>query len=253
MGGIFPKTVDGLQALPGIGRSTAGAISSIAFDKPAPILDGNVRRVLVRLFAWREDPRSSQAEKQLWQWAELLTPETSIHDYTQAIMDLGAMVCTPRMPDCEECPLKTICQAYKKGLAGDLPAKRKKKELPIRHQVVVIVKTEKGVLLRQRPAEGFLGGLWEFPTEDISELVTADEAAIRLLADLGLSCSVTYVDQIKHTYSHFKLVLKVFRAECKGPQIVAEQQAVQFFTSEGINQLALHGAHKKAFAALNLA
>ena len=99
------------MALPGIGRSTAGAILSIAFDKPVPILDGNVRRVLVRLFAWLEDPRSSRAENQLWQWAAALTPEENPHDYAQAIMDLGATVCTPRDPDCNNCPLQGICPA----------------------------------------------------------------------------------------------------------------------------------------------
>ncbi|MDH3998734.1 MAG: A/G-specific adenine glycosylase, partial [Desulfuromonadales bacterium] len=128
--GVFPSQLDDIQALPGIGRSTAGAILSIAFDQPAPILDGNVRRVLVRLFAWRNDPRSSAAEKQLWQWAEQLTPPQQAHDYAQAIMDLGATVCTPRTPDCANCPLRALCVAHQQGLAETLPIKRKRAKAP---------------------------------------------------------------------------------------------------------------------------
>ncbi len=137
--GVFPETLEELMALPGVGRSTAGAILSIAFNKPAPILDGNVRRVLVRLFAWREDPRSSRAEKQLWQWAEILTPAEHPHDYAQAIMDLGATICLPRVPICAICPLQELCQALKEGCTDLLPVARKQKKVPVRHQVALLI------------------------------------------------------------------------------------------------------------------
>ena len=188
--GVFPDNLDALVALPGVGRSTAGAILAIAFDKPAPILDGNVRRVLVRLFAWMDDPRSARAEKQLWAWAEALTPEDRPHDYTQAIMDLGAMVCTPRAPDCDNCPMREICHACQKGLTADLPVARKKQKIPVRQQIGLIVCGSDGFLLRQRPPEGLLGGLWEFPTLDLPSELTAEQAATRLLSDLCLRGSL---------------------------------------------------------------
>ena len=114
-GGRFPDQLAAIMALPGIGRSTAGAIVSIAFDRKGPILDGNVRRVLCRLLAIDGDPRSGKVEKQLWQLAETLTPEDRPHDYAQAIMDLGATICTPRRPDCAACPLSGLCQAFWQG------------------------------------------------------------------------------------------------------------------------------------------
>ncbi|HXV22573.1 MAG TPA: A/G-specific adenine glycosylase, partial [Desulfuromonadales bacterium] len=119
--GTFPADLAALQALPGGGRSTAGAILSIAFDIPAPILDGNVRRVLCRLFALAEDPRGPAAERKLWAWAEVLTPADRPHDYAQAIMDLGATLCTPKNPDCPRCPLAALCQARAQGLERELP------------------------------------------------------------------------------------------------------------------------------------
>ncbi len=120
-GGAFPADLAALTALPGIGRSTAGAILSIAFDRKAPILDGNVRRVLARLFALREEPRRPAAEKQLWAWAEALTPPERPHDYAQAIMDLGATVCTPRRPACDRCPLAALCRG--KGSGWKMPCR----------------------------------------------------------------------------------------------------------------------------------
>lgn len=245
--GVFPDTLEGLTALPGIGRSTAGAILSIAFDTPAPILDGNVRRVLVRLFAWEEDPRSSRAEKQLWAWAEALTPEVGPHDYAQAIMDLGATVCTPREPDCGKCPLQEICQAYRKGLATTLPIVRKKQKIPVRKQVALIICGSDGILLRQRLTEGFLGGLWEFPAVDLSPELEPEHAAIRLLSDLGLHGGLHKSGEIRHAYSHFKLELTVFRIEADPASIIAERSAHRWYNDNELEILPLHGAHRKAY------
>ncbi len=245
--GVFPGTLEGLTALPGIGRSTAGAILSIAFDIPAPILDGNVRRVLVRLFAWTEDPRSSRAEKQLWAWAEALTPEAGPHDYAQAIMDLGATLCTPREPDCSSCPLQEICLACKKGLTATLPIARKKSKVPVRQQVALIIHSTAGILLRQRPAEGFLGGLWEFPEVDLSSGLKPEQAADRLLSDLGLHGELKKNSEIRHVYSHFKLELTVFRIEANSDGIVAERSAHRWCNGTELEGLPLHGAHRKAY------
>ncbi len=245
--GAFPDTLEGLTALPGIGRSTAGAILSIAFDIPAPILDGNVRRVLVRLFAWTEDPRSSRAEKQLWAWAGALTPEVGPHDYAQAIMDLGATLCTSREPDCGSCPLQEICLAYKEGLATTLPIARKKSKTPVRQQVALIIHSPAGILLRQRPAEGLLGCLWEFPTVDLSGGLKPEQAADRLLSDLGLHGVLDKNSEIRHVYSHFKLELTVFSIDVGPAGIVSERSAHRWCSGTELEMLPLHGAHRKAY------
>lgn len=245
-GGGFPGNLEALIALPGIGRSTAGAILSIAFDKPAPILDGNVRRVLVRLFAWSDDPRSSRAEKQLWLWAETLTPEKSPHDYAQAIMDLGATICTPRQPDCDNCPLQGLCQACKKGLASALPMARKKKQVPVRQQIALLVCSPAGLLLRQRPPEGFLGGLWELPVTDLSLRQGSEQTAALLLADLGLHGTLSRVGAVRHAYSHFKLELAVFRVDVDHRGAIAEVSTYHWCKNSEMKSLPLHGAHKKA-------
>lgn len=244
----FPDTLEGLLALPGIGRSTAGAILSIAFDKPAPILDGNVRRVLVRLFAWQEDPRSSRAEKQLWQWAEALTSNQHPHDYAQAIMDLGATVCVPRTPLCESCPLRELCQAFKQGCATLLPVARKQVKLPVRRQVALLVKSSGNYLIRQRPTEGFLGGLWEFPVVEVSHEQDHRQTAVRLLADLGLAGDVCEIGAVRHAYSHFKLELAVFRVEVEKKACVAEAGEYVWCSDDELKGLPLHGAHKKAYS-----
>jgi A/G-specific adenine glycosylase len=249
-GGTFPDNLEGLTALPGIGRSTAGAILSIAFDKPAPILDGNVRRVLVRLFAWQEDPRSSRAEKQLWAWAEVLTSQEQPHDYAQAIMDLGATLCTPRDPDCENCPLQELCQAHKEGLATTLPVARKKVKSPVRQQVALIVSSPAGCLLRQRPLQGFLGGMWEFPTIDVPAKVDPEQAAVRLLTDLGLQGSVNSAGEVRHAYSHFKLELTVFTVDTEPTEKISEPNDYRWCSDREVENLPVHGAHKKAYKKL---
>jgi len=246
--GSFPDTLEGLLALPGVGRSTAGAILSIAFDTPAPILDGNVRRVLVRLFAWQEDPRSSRAEKQLWQWAEVLTPDEHSHDYAQAIMDLGATVCVPRTPLCESCPLRELCQAFTQGCATLLPVARKQVKLPLRRQVALLVKCSGDYLLRQRPTEGFLGGLWEFPVVEVNPEQNHRQSAEFLLADLGLIGEVCEADAVRHAYSHFKLELTVFSVEIETKTTVAEAGEYAWYSEDTLKRLPLHGAHKKVYS-----
>ncbi len=245
-GGVLPNSLDGLVALPGIGRSTAGAILSIAFAQPVPILDGNVRRVLVRLFAWMDDPRGKSAEKQLWAWAEALTPRDRPHDYAQAIMDLGATVCTPRGPDCEICPLRKICLACARGLATALPSPRKRVQVPVRRQVALIIKREHNVMLRQRPAEGFLGGLWELPSADMPDNLSPDQVASRLLADLGWQGVPGRLCDVRHAYSHFKLELAVYMVAVDPPGLIAESSGFTWFGDDELAALPVHGAHRKA-------
>ncbi len=169
LGGGFPDDLQGLTALPGIGRSTAGAILSIAFDKKAPILDGNVRRVLVRLYAIDQPPRVAAVEKILWRRAAELTPSESPHDYAQAIMDLGATVCVPRNPDCGACPLSALCRAYWLGLAAELPRRQVRKKVPLVRQVALLLERNGTYLVGKRPLQGMLAGLWEFPACEVRD------------------------------------------------------------------------------------
>ncbi|MBD1400088.1 A/G-specific adenine glycosylase [Pelovirga terrestris] len=245
-GGIFPADPDVLQQLPGIGRSTAGAIVAIAYDRPAPILDANVRRVLCRLFALQQPPRSAAAEKQLWTWAELLTPEQEVHDYTQAMMDLGAMICLPTKPQCKDCPVPSFCLAYKQGLQQDIPLKTKKSSLPIRYQAVVVLQRQGRLQVGRRPVAGFLGGLWEFPTIDLEQGTAAEVMVHRFLSQMGLTGDPVPVGISYHRYSHFKLESLVYLVDLADNLLVAETQN-QWKTREELDLLALHGAHKKVF------
>ena len=244
-GGVFPADLAALQDLPGVGRSTAGAILSIAFDTPAPILDGNVRRVLCRLFALAEDPRRPAAEKRLWGWAEAMTPADRPHDYAQAIMDLGATLCTPKNPDCPRCPLAALCQARAQGLERELPRSGKKVAVPTVLQVALLLEREGRFLVRRRPLSGMLGGLWEFPAAEVRSGEAPEVAARRLLTELGFSASAEEAGQVAHAYSHFKLDLRLYRSKADEPDRVAEGEE-RWINAAGLRELPLHGAHKKA-------
>src|SRR3990172_538269 len=156
---IMPEDIGALASLPGIGRSTAGAIVSIAYGKKAPILDGNVRRVLCRLFAIRQNPSLLPVQKRLWGLSEGLVPEKDPRSFNQALMDLGAMVCLPKDPDCPACCLKPFCLAYQKGIQKSLPIKSPGKKIPHYHVAVGVIWKGKKVLITQRPLERLLRGL----------------------------------------------------------------------------------------------
>ncbi len=248
-GGRFPADLAALQGLPGVGRSTAGAIYSIAFDRPGPILDGNVRRVLCRLFALDGDPRSAVAEKQLWGWAEALTPVQNCHDYAQASMDLGATVCTPSAPDCPACPLVALCQARKRGLEGELPRPRAKKTVPTQTQVALLLQRQGRTLVRRRPLSGMLAGLWEFPGRPLAAGETPEKAARALLGQLGLVSEPAPAGVVRHAYSHFKLELHLFRAVVADLPVCAEgEDASAWVDAPALAALPLHGAHQKALS-----
>ena len=162
--GVFPDTVDDLCTLPGIGRSTAGAIVSIACGGRAPILDGNVKRVLARYHAVDGWPGRADVLKTLWHYAEEHTPQRRVADYTQAIMDLGATVCRRSSPICSECPLSSECLANRQGNPADYPGRKPRRALPVRATTFILAQGDTGEwLLEQRPPSGIWGGLWCFP------------------------------------------------------------------------------------------
>ena len=202
--GEFPETLDGLMSLPGVGRSTAGAILSLAYRQRQPILDGNVKRVVCRYHAVAGWPGQKTVENRLWELAEYHTPNTDVADYTQAIMDLGATFCRRGTPDCERCPLKEHCLAKQSGEQARYPERKPKKVLSTKSVVFAMMENEEGeVLLQQRPPSGIWGGLWSFPEYvDVSDMTSnlENDYAVTLLS------SEEY-NVFTHTFSHFRLMI----------------------------------------------
>ncbi len=212
-GGELPRNLDDLRSLPGIGRYTVGAIASMAFKMDEPTLDGNLRRVFSRLFDVIEFADSPAGEKILWGLAAENLPKGKAGDYNQALMDLGATICLPKNPRCLLCPLMEICEARKNGTQELRPVLKPKKQAPhYVHAAAVII--ERGrVLLHQRPADGLLGGMWEFP----NARVEADPAAGLVKAiNAAYSFKVKRKDAlgvVQHAYTHFKVTVYAFRCE----------------------------------------
>jgi A/G-specific adenine glycosylase len=194
----FPKSLEQVMDLPGIGRSTAGAILSLACKQRHPILDGNVKRVLTRYFAIKGFPGEKAIETALWKLADDCTPTQRVAAYTQAIMDLGATLCTRSKPRCSDCPLQKHCEANRLGLQSKLPTPRPKRERPQR-QAFCLVATHRGaVLLEKRPPTGIWGGLWTLPQ-------FADRAACEAFAG---STKLQALPRYDHSFTHFDLQLQ---------------------------------------------
>jgi A/G-specific adenine glycosylase len=214
-GGGFPTTMEGWCALPGVGRSTAGAIAAISQGISAPILDGNVRRVLTRLLAVSAPPSDPVVEKILWHAAETLTPGDDAATYTQAIMELGATCCTPRRPDCDACPWGDECGARALGLCEDLPIKRQRGVLPHHQEVAVVLRCTGRVLLARRPQRGLLAGLWGFPRDRVGAAEKPHAAARRLARESvdGVTPALAPLTEIDHAYSHFRITLYAYAGD----------------------------------------
>ncbi|MBN1240620.1 MAG: A/G-specific adenine glycosylase [Gammaproteobacteria bacterium] len=204
-GGELPRTLDGLVALPGIGRSTAGAILAQAHGLREPILDGNVRRVLARWHAVEGWPGERDVERRLWQLAERHTPGERVADYTQAIMDLGATVCVRRRPACPLCPVADDCRARRLGVESSLPAPRPKRERPRRRSAVLVIQDlERRVLLERRPERGIWGGLYSLP--ELGETEDARDWCRRRLG-AAVRGPERVLPTIAHAFTHFDLDL----------------------------------------------
>jgi A/G-specific adenine glycosylase len=211
-GGRVPRDMERLVALPGIGRSTAGAILSLALDQPHAILDGNVKRVLCRHAGVDGWPGATAVQRRLWAIAQERLPAGDHAAYTQAMMDLGATVCTARAPDCQDCPVQEDCTAHREQRVPTLPAPKPKKPLPRRRAVFLLARDTRGtVLLERRPPAGIWGGLWCPPQieDDGAELLSGDdhEAITSALAARGLKAAAAgrALAVIEHTFSHFHL------------------------------------------------
>ena len=215
-GGRLPDTRAELEQLPGIGSYTAAAVSSIAFDRDHPVLDGNVARVLCRVLRLEEDPRKASTKTRLLSAGEKLLAPGQAGDFNQAMMELGARVCTPMQPQCAGCPLRTLCRAYAElEDPTALPVKAPKKERP-HYQVAAGLIWRKGkLLIAQRPSEGLLGGLWEFPGGKQESGESLEECLVReIREELGIAIAVEeYLTCVDHGYSHFSITLHAFKAQ----------------------------------------
>jgi A/G-specific adenine glycosylase len=210
--GRFPDDEAALRALPGIGDYTAAAVAAIAFDRPATAVDGNVERVVARLFAVTEP--LPEAKRELRRLAATLTPERRAGDYAQAAMDLGATICTPRKPNCFLCPWRMACRARLAGIAEELPARRDKAERPTRRGVAFwTVRPDGAVLLRRRPEKGLLGGMMEVPSTPWREAPWSDEDAKATAPVAARWRPLPGV--VRHTFTHFHLELAVWAGEVR--------------------------------------
>ncbi len=241
-GGRFPNSVEGLSALPGIGRSTAGAILSIAKKKRAAILDGNVKRVLARYHAVEGWPGKTDVLSTLWELAERYTPDERCNHYTQAMMDLGATLCNRSNPACELCPLKDGCIARAQGNPRDYPGKKPKKTLPEKSVQLLMLRNPVGdILLQQRPAQGIWGGLWSFPELDLGEDPrTYCEDRYAPVAD-----TETW-DAYRHTFSHYHLdITPVLVQLQRDPEQVRERGPERWVNLQAPGRLGLAAPVKR--------
>lgn len=201
--GVFPRELDAAAALPGLGRSTAGAILAQAFGLPHAILDGNVKRVLARYHGIEGWPGEGAVERTLWEHAEAHTPQTRVADYTQAIMDLGATLCTARNPACEHCPQCEDCAALREGRVAELPTPRPRKTLPVRSTVMWLIESGDGVMLERRPPTGIWPSLYSLPESPTD----ADGLP-------GIEAG-EHLPVLRHTFSHYHLDIHPRRARLK--------------------------------------
>lgn len=213
--GEIPTNLKDLLSLPGVGKYTAGAILSIAYNIEAPILDGNVKRVLSRLFAIPGNLKKT--ENLLWQASESLIPKGNANVFNSALMDLGSMICTPKDPQCPKCPLRNGCKGNALGRPETYPTRTLKKPIPHVEAVSAVIIKDGKVLLFQRPPRGLLGGLWEFPNwkiEDKNRLRLRLRLRNHIKKEMGMTVKVNEsIGTFKQTYSHFKLTQKVFKCE----------------------------------------
>ncbi len=245
-GGRFPKDMDSVQALPGIGRSTAGAILALSTGQRHPILDGNVKRVLARHGAISGWPGEKRVEAKLWALADSLTPKQDAADYTQAIMDLGATLCTRSRPRCGECPVAADCKARILGKQARFPTPKPRKALPVKRTRMLMLVTEGAVLLERRPPAGIWGGLWGFP-----EVAADADVRAWCRARFGKAPrSVRAHAPLRHTFSHFHLDIEPMELELPAAAAVREDAGSRWQPLDEVPRLGLAAPVKRLLESL---
>jgi len=240
-GGELPGDAAQLQILAGIGRYTAGAISSLAFGRRAPILDANVTRVLLRLDKIESDPRDSAMKERLWQRAEEILPRRRIGDFNSALMELGALICTPRSPQCLVCPVRAHCEAFVAGIAERIPAPRKKPPVPLLRRRTFCIQHRDRWLIEQRPATGRWAGMWQFIT------LPAD-AAVALPSK---TTTPKVIGSVSHTLTHRRYEFEVFYCRARGSRSSAKNDSRRWVDLAELGKYPLPRPHLTMVAMLN--
>lgn len=241
--GRIPFSVQDLMSLPGVGRYTAGAVASIAFGQRAPILDGNVARVLCRLDKIRSDPRDSRTRQMLWQRAEQILPRGSIGQFNSALMELGATVCTPRKPRCPACPVRRFCRAAEAGLQAAIPPPRKSRPTPLLRRWTICISRANRWLIERRPDTGRWAGLWQFPTieatdDDLTPAIVSRQIGLRIhdLREAG---------QTRHVLTHRRYIFNVFTAAARANSQRQSNRKCRWVRPDELNQYPLSRPQSK--------
>ncbi len=255
-GGIIPSNPHEFRSLPGVGPYTAGAVLSIAFGQDEVALDGNVARVLCRLFNDDQDPRTAKGRKELRRYAQALLPPGQAGELNQALMELGATICLPRAPRCPACPLGVSCRARSLGVQEERPVAKRRGELPRREWVAALVEDEGKILAVRRRPQGLLGGLWELPGGEVLPDEEHPQALARILrVHLGLEAAVgEQLATVRHAYSHFQVKVHLYRCAVRGtPTPSGPWDGFHWLASEDYNAYGLTGVTLKALARLGFA
>ena len=234
-GGRFPETVEGLLELPGIGDYTAAAIASICFDAPAAVVDGNVFRVLSRIFGIDTPINSPAGRKEFTQLAKSLLPESGTGEYNQAVMEFGALHCTPRNPACEECPFGSICIARARGLQAQLPVKLASKPKKNRHLYYLVLRRAGKIAMRKRVAGDIWEGLYDFPLVESAKPLSASQLGKEFSALAGFPVKPGVVSAVKHQLTHQQLLAEFHVAEA--PARSPLPKGVDFFSMQQVGRL----------------
>lgn len=233
--GRFPRRFDDILALPGVGRSTAGAIAVFGYGQRYPILDGNVKRVLARRFGIEGYPGERRVSERLWALAEQLLPDRGVQPYTQGLMDLGAQVCTRSLPRCELCPVALECVARSEERVRELPAARPKKQRPQRATIMLIMAHDDAILMEKRPPAGIWGGLWCFP-----EAGDAEQVAPLCRSEYGVEVqAIDRLEPIEHGFTHFSLTISPLYCRVSRPELRAQKPGRAWVAQEQISGYAI--------------
>ncbi len=252
-GGAFPTTYAEWKTLPGVGDYIAAAVASIVHGEAVPVIDGNVKRVISRLLADDTPVNTSRANTHYRQFAALLLDEQHPGDFNQAIMELGATICTPRLPNCPHCPVASFCQAYRRAQQSRFPVSVKRSPVPTVQVAVGVVIYQGKVLITRRKADALLGGLWEFPGGKIEADETPARACQReVFEETGIPVAIIQeLARVKHAYSHFRVELTVFICQAMHNRVTLKgAEAYRWISPEELHHYPFPGANRKFFPQL---
>ncbi len=246
-GGAIPAEKKAFQSLKGVGEYTAGAVTSIAFGKPEPAVDGNVLRIFARLYAIRSDILQARTKKAITALVQQQLPLDRPGDFNEALMDLGAGICIPKAPRCENCPLDFCCESRRLGLETELPVRKKKGEVPVYHITAVILENDGMYLLHRRPDTGLLASMWEFPAVRTDTKEEGKEALKELLNEAGVS--VRFSDSaplaLSHVFSHQKWLMQAFFGHTDRRDVLDETGSWRWLSREEFTSVPWAGPHGK--------